>query len=146
MKTLNELLIENGHEKEKNMILKMDIEGSEWDVLNEISEEILNQFKYILLELHFRDNNKYEFYYNAVKKVVKNHQAYHIHCSNCGKKFFIIGANPLCRGFEIFFIKKEGYKFRRDSSTYPIKGFDFKTCPNKPYSNNEKNVLKYCNE
>ena len=32
MKTLEELLITNGHMNEKNMILKMDIEDAEWDV------------------------------------------------------------------------------------------------------------------
>ena len=42
LKRLNELLIENGHTQEKNMILKIDIECNEWDVLNEISDDILN--------------------------------------------------------------------------------------------------------
>ena len=144
MKTLNELLIENGHEKENNMILKIDIEGSEWDVLSEISEETLNQFKYILIELHFKDINKYQLYYNNIKKLVKNHQAYHIHCSNCGG-VFEIGNNPICIGIEICLIQKEKYKFRKDNSIYPIKGFDFLTCPHLPYLNKEQNILKYCN-
>ena len=37
----------------KNMILKIDIEGSEWNSVNDISEDVLKQFKYILIEYHF---------------------------------------------------------------------------------------------
>ena len=44
------MMKENGHLKENNMILKIDIEGNEWKPLNELSEDILNQFKYILVE------------------------------------------------------------------------------------------------
>ena len=43
------MIKENGHNMEKNMILKIDVEYAEWDSLNEVSENILKQFKYILL-------------------------------------------------------------------------------------------------
>ena len=35
-KTINEIIEENGHTNEKCMILKLDIEGGEWNILNEI--------------------------------------------------------------------------------------------------------------
>ena len=35
------------------MILKIDVEGWEWNSLNELNEDILKQFKYILIEYHF---------------------------------------------------------------------------------------------
>ena len=56
MKTLSELIKENRHTDEKNMILKIDIEGEEWNIFNNISIEILTQFKYILAEFHFNYN------------------------------------------------------------------------------------------
>ena len=34
IQTLQEMLKENGHLNEKNMIFKMDVEGAEWNVLN----------------------------------------------------------------------------------------------------------------
>ena len=43
--SLEEMLKENGHLQEKNMILKIDIEENEWNPLNEISENIFYQFK-----------------------------------------------------------------------------------------------------
>ena len=70
MKTLYELLKENGHLNEKNMILKIDIESNEWDILNEIQDNILNQFKYIVLELHFIKEEEYELYFNCLKKLL----------------------------------------------------------------------------
>ena len=143
MKTLKELLIENGHSNEKNMILKIDIEHNEWEILKEISSEILNQFKYIILELHLWKNDEYELYINCLKKLTKNHQVFHIHCCNC-LGLLSIGENPICNTIEISFILKEGYKFKKDNSFYPIKGFDFKVCPNKESLDKENIILKFC--
>jgi hypothetical protein len=41
LKTLIDLMTENGHLQEKNMILKMDIESNGWEVLNELTPDIL---------------------------------------------------------------------------------------------------------
>ena len=41
------------------MILKMDIEHWEWESLADVSEETLNQFKYIIIEFHFIDEKNY---------------------------------------------------------------------------------------
>lgn len=143
MKTLKELIIENNHWNENNMILKIDIEHSEWDILNDISEDILNKFKYILLELHLWDLKKYGLYYNSLKKLIKNHQIFHIHCCNCGG-LFKIGDNPICNTIEISLIIRKGNKFKKNNSTYPIKGFDFKTCPDRESLDKESIILNYC--
>ena len=70
LKTLEDLMKENGHISEKNMILKIDIEGWEWNPLNGINEDILRQFKYILIEYHFLEPSKEELYYNVIKKYI----------------------------------------------------------------------------
>jgi hypothetical protein len=57
---LEQLIAENGHSKEKNMILKMDIEHWEFESLIDLKEETLNQFKYIAIEYHFRDQTKFK--------------------------------------------------------------------------------------
>ena len=143
-KTLTQLLIENGYTKENNMILKIDIEGDEWGVLQEISEEILNQFKYILIEIHLWDVKNYQLYYFCLEKLQKTHQVYHIHCCNCFDELFVLGQNPICKPLEVSYIRKEGNKFEKDNDIYPIKGFDFLTCPYKPSQDKEANILKYC--
>jgi hypothetical protein len=40
-------------DKQHNSMLKIDIEFNEWEVLEEISLEVLNGFSQILIELHF---------------------------------------------------------------------------------------------
>ena len=45
LKTLNELISENGHNNEKNIILKMDIESSEWEVFQDLNENDLEKKK-----------------------------------------------------------------------------------------------------
>ena len=143
MKTLKELLLENGHMNEKNMILKIDIEDKECEIIREISQDILNKFKYIIIEFHFRKLDNYEIYLDGLKKLLKNHQIFHIHCCNCGN-LFVLGDNPICNVIEVSYIKKEGNIFRMDNSIYPIKGFDFKVCANNRNMNMEINILKFC--
>ena len=53
LKTLEDLIVENGHSYEYNMILKIDVEEAEWNSLNDLSEERIKQFKYIVIEYHF---------------------------------------------------------------------------------------------
>ena len=143
MKTLKELLIENGHINEENMILKIDIEDKECEILREISQDILNKFKYIIIEFHFNNLDNYEIYLEGLKKLIKNHQIFHIHCCNCGH-LFTLGDNPICNIIEVSCIKKEGNIFRKDVSIYPIKGFDFKSCSQLQSLDMERNILKFC--
>ena len=115
LKTLKELILDNGHINEKNMILKIDIEHNEWEPLKEISEKILNQFKYIILELHLYKYEEYQLYFDVLKKLTNSHQTFHIHCCNCGG-LFIVGSNPICKALEISFIIKKGKTFIKDKS------------------------------
>lgn len=62
LKTLPTLLKENGNSKEKNMILKLDVENSEWKSLLNIPSHILKQFKYIILEYHFFSDDAKLYY------------------------------------------------------------------------------------
>ena len=121
IQTLEEMIKENGHSFEKNMILKIDIEYAEWVPLNEVSENILNQFKYILMEFHFfKDDLK--LYYNVLKKLYKTHQAFFISCCN---ELTTFGNNKFCRCIEVSYIKREGNIFEKDKTIYPILDFYF---------------------
>jgi hypothetical protein len=59
MSNLKELIAENGHRKEKNMILKIDIEHWEYESIIGLKEDTLNQFKYILIEYHFKGETEF---------------------------------------------------------------------------------------
>ena len=125
MKTLYEFIKENGHSKEVNMILKIDIESYEWEVFQYLPLNIFKQFKYIIGEFHFNDPEI--DYYNILKRILITHRIFHVHCNNCGEMINLKGFK-LCNVLEISFIQKEGYKFTKDNNIYPIEGLDYKNC------------------
>ena len=49
--TLENILNTNHFKKSKDMILKMDIEGAEWEVLPNLSDDTLNRFRQIVFKL-----------------------------------------------------------------------------------------------
>ena len=129
-KNLEELIEENGHTKEENMILKMDIEHWEWESFIDLKEETLNQFKYIALEYHFKDEKKFNInnnnlYYNVLKKIYKTHQPFYIRCNeNRGNKANF-GYNRICHIMEVTYIIRKGYSFKKDETIYPIYEFEY---------------------
>ena len=129
LKMLNELIIENGHTKEKNMILKLDIESSEWEVFKDISSDILKQFKFIVAEFHFNKENKL-IQLEILKKIKITHQIFHLHCNNCSNEIIYFEGYYICPLLEISFIQKEGYIFSKFNSSFPIDGLDYKNCAN----------------
>ena len=123
IQTLEEMMKENGHLNEKNMILKMDVEGAEWDTLNDITEEILKQFKYLLIEFHFSKSNN-RVIYNILKKIFKIFQPFYVHCSPFSR-FRTFGNNKICSAIEVSYITRSGYSFTKDKSIYPIPEFSY---------------------
>ena len=141
MKTLNELLKENGHLNQKNMILKIDIESNEWDIFQELPIKTLKQFKYIIGEFHFSYKNK-DKYLNLLKKIEKTHQIFHLHCNNCATKLIDFYGYRICSYLEISFVQKKGYHFYKFNSTFPIDGIDYKNCKTKRDFNYLLNAFK----
>ena len=125
LKDLEEIILENGHSFEKNMILKIDIEHDEWNSLETISDNTLNQFKYIIIEFHFtRVDYEAQLYYNVLKKIHKRHQAFYLRCHG-RHKIVVFGNNRICKYLEVSYIIKKGFEFIQDESIYPIFEFDF---------------------
>lgn len=83
LKTLPELIKENGHLNEKNMILKIDISSFEWEVFQYLLINTLKQFKYIVGEFHFSPSKKFNYYF-ILKRLLSTHQIFHLHCNNAG--------------------------------------------------------------
>jgi hypothetical protein len=129
MKSLDEIILENGHSNEQNLILKFDIESFEWQVFENLPNKIINQFKYIVGEFHFSDSDNIN-YYEILKKIQNTHQVFHLHCNNCGEIINIKGYR-LCNLLEISFINKKDYQFVNDDSIYPINDLDYKNCAHK---------------
>ena len=142
MKTLQEILNDNGHSNEKDMILKMDVEGSEWDSLNELSEDFLKKFKYITLELHLGNKpSELEIKINVLKKLSKFHQVIFIRFNNAGE-LIEFGHNKIGSLIEISYMLKKGNTFVRDSLVYPLKEMNFKNLIGRPDIDYDLNIYK----
>lgn len=143
LKSLEELIIENGHSSEKNMILKIDVEHAEWESLRDLPYTILKQFKYIVIEFHFKDEtvlNEKLLYFQVLKKLYKTHQVFYLRCQN-RYKIVKFGNNRICKALEVSYIIKKDYEFTKDPTIYPIENFDFsKYIPKKEEMN--LNILK----
>ena len=131
--TLTKMLKQNGHLNENNLILKIDVEGPEWEAFNELSEEFFSKFKYILGEFHgfknyIMEEGKSEIILNVLKKLNTTHQVFHKHVHSTGEAF-VMGEFYFSNNIELSFIKREGYKFENDYSIYPIDGLDFSDDP-----------------
>ncbi len=141
LKTLEDLMQENGHTKEKNMIFKIDTEGAEWNSLNDLPEIILTQFKYIVIEYHFINLNEGQLYYNVIKKISKTHQAFYLRCHG-RDNIVIFGNNRICKFLEVSYIIKVNNNFDKDDVMYPIFKFDFSGPNNSEKVEFNINLLK----
>lgn len=69
-------------------ILQMDIEGSEYEVINSITLSNLLKFKYLVIEFHdldqLRNNFGYQIIYSTFNKLLKYYNIVHIHPNNIG--------------------------------------------------------------
>lgn len=114
LKSLSELMRQNGHSEEYGMILKIDIEGAEWDVLCGIDEDVLRHFSQIVFEFHelIYPGNE-EKVQAAMNKLNRTHQLVHIHANNFG--------NYLQSGGAILPELIEGTYLLRDEYTFTDK-------------------------
>jgi hypothetical protein len=119
LKTLYQMMTENGHLDTYGMILKIDIEGAEWDFLNEVDEVLLSHFSQIVFEFHgliFCENEgKMK---SAMDKLNKTHQLVHLHPNNYGS-YLQVGGKVLPELIEGTYLLKSEYAFTREAQSFP---------------------------
>ena len=118
LKTLKYYINKNGHNKAKNMILKMDVEGVEWDFLETVDSRLLKKFDQITFEYHGLIQTKYKNkIINQLKKLNKTHQLVHLHGNNSGymlKIHDVIFPNVM----EATYVNKDKYEFVENDEIY----------------------------
>lgn len=127
---------ENGHESESNMVLKMDIEGSEYEVINSDIDLISKHFDQVTIEIHnlieeypinweltefnraikFNKDIKINFFEN----LFLHYNIFHIHANNHGVRHA-----DFPDSLEISFLRKDYEVFGIDNQRYPIDELDF---------------------
>ena len=96
--TLDNWIHKNVGNEESDMLLQMDIEGGEYDVLLETSNETLSRFRIIIIEFHnldkLYDPSAFQLISGCFSKILKSFSIVHIHPNNSER--------PICyKGFQV---------------------------------------------
>ena len=111
---INEKLPSPDNKLNNKLLLQMDIEGSEIEVLYNVSLECLDRFKIIIIEFHhFHDIFTplgLKIYNDLFDKILKTHNIIHIHPNNFLRTVNFLN-NKISRLYEITFINKKDCKY-----------------------------------
>ena len=106
-------------------ILKIDVEGDEYKILNSVNKDFFLKFKIIIIEfhnLHYLFNEKFFFsFQDIIEKIINNFYCVHIHPNNDVdfiKKIENITIPPV---MEFTFINKKNLKINNQKLFFPNK-------------------------
>jgi FkbM family methyltransferase len=120
--SMEDLLQRNKHTHKDNLILKLDVEGCEWDVLQKIASSTLAKFSQIVVELHCFDRlgttADYESIYFGLYKLAETHQLVHVHANNCGW-LCVLGGVPLPSAVEVTYVRRRDHSFELCRDVFP---------------------------
>ena len=101
------------------LILKMDVEGAEWDVINNTSSDILNKFSQMAFEFHdIEKSDKEDEIIMALSKLSETHFPVWVHGNNHSPAIATDDV-VLPIAFEILYLNKKDYKYKEDSVIFP---------------------------
>ena len=104
------------------MILKMDIEGSEWEVFAHIDPEYLKAFRQIVIEFHdfekIADPAWREQAMTALEHLGQNHSVVHVHGNNF-VALVVAGDISIPNCLELTYVRKDAYRLVPTNETFP---------------------------
>jgi Methyltransferase FkbM domain len=120
--TLRQMLAQNGHERARNLILKVDIEDAEWGVFASVDRRVLRRFKQIVCELHhwtdFVDPWRAERMRRAIQALTRDHCVVHVHANNHGA-YRVVAGVPLPETLEFTFARRTDFNFVPSDEVFP---------------------------
>lgn len=119
LKTMGTFLRENKNRTD-NLILKMDVEGAEWEFLQEVEKSVLSRFKQMTFELHnLTDEKQSREIFGCLNKLKETHQPVWIHGNNAGL-VERAGDYMVPQMLEITYVRKDSYKLAECDYSCPI--------------------------
>lgn len=107
---------------EDDLILQMDIEGSEYPVLCETPESTLKRFRIIVIEFHHLnrlfEKNFLQIYTAAINKLTRHFHCVHVHPNNRSGLVSRAGLE-IPRVMEFTFLRKERVSLTHRTRSYP---------------------------
>ena len=120
LNTLEHFIKVNGHEDKSDMILKMDVEGAEWDFFSTVSSELLSKFDQMVFEFHSLIQAKSQSEMNNtaayLQKINRTHSLVHLHANNYGS--FLIADDKILMPdvLELTYVKTSNYELADDEN------------------------------
>lgn len=129
--TLEELLAANGHEQAEHMILKMDVEGAEWQVLDLMPDGLLQRFDQIVLELHWlvtsTEEAKTQEMLRVLSRLGRTHALVHLHGNN-NASHLELGGQVLPDVIEVTYVSRSTYQVHALRSAALPSSLDMPNC------------------
>jgi len=102
----------------------MDIEGSEYEIINSTSNKFLNKFKIIIIEFHYLEKLFVDFGFKIIapifNKILDSFDIAHIHPNNCCGEYKY--KNILIPSvMEFTFLRKDISLFKKQLDNFPHK-------------------------
>ena len=116
---------ENEHCNQKNMILKMDVEGAEYSIVPNNIDLINFHFSQVSIEIH-DINNVTQDKINLILSLNKFYKIFHVHGNNHD---FIFDGVPNC--LELSMLRNDYPVIGLETEAYPIDGIDFSNVKGK---------------
>lgn len=108
--------------EDADIILKMDIEGDEWDVLASVPGHCLRNVSQMVIEFHslhrFASARWAERACEVITKLVQSHKPVHLHGNNYAG-FAVLGGIPFPDVFELTLLRNDNYDFAAGAQKWP---------------------------
>jgi Methyltransferase FkbM domain len=120
--TLAQVLDEHVPPTDDHLILKMDIEGSEWDVFDALAGAVIDRFRQMVCEFHdFRRILEADWRHRALHvltKLTDTHAVVHIHGNNF-RPIISIGDMLIPDVIELTFVRCRSYALTKARADFP---------------------------
>ena len=117
--SLAEMMSINNHDNLSGLILKMDVEGFEWDVFDNADDDILNRFDQIVVEFHgLLELEHKDRTLRVLKKMARLFAVVHIHANNWGDVDYV-GDLVMPTMLEVTFVNRNSWKLKRSERILP---------------------------
>jgi hypothetical protein len=104
------------------LLLKMDIEGAEWEICVGLADDVLRRFKQIVCEFHELDRLAEEAFADRARRVFEKltgtHFVCHVHGNNCAN-FANVANVPVPQTLEVTFASRACYTPEPTAETFP---------------------------
>jgi hypothetical protein len=120
LRSLEELLAQNGHLGGRDMVLKIDIEGAEWTVLETLPRTVLQGFSQIVIEFHSLGvlNAMYDRIVAALRALREEFVPIHVHGNNACD-ITVVGGVPVPDILEVTFVRRGQIATKACTRTFP---------------------------